>query len=393
MSKEEKIKNLLTRNVGDIIKKDHLENKLRSGRALQVKLGIDPTSSDLHLGHAVVLRKLKEFQDLGHKITLIIGDFTGRIGDPSGRDIARKPLTEADIRKNMKNYLAQAGKIIDVKKAEIRHNSEWFNKAGSAMIMKLASVGSMQQVLKRADFKKRLAEGNDITLIEVLYPLFQGYDSVAIKADVELGGTDQTFNLIMGRKVQRYFGLPEQDIMTLALLEGTDGVKKMSKSLGNYISLDDESENMFGKTMSLPDKLIEKYFLLCTDLKDTEIKSLTKNLKPRDLKARLGSEIVKIYHGLSAAKKSEEEFERKFSKKETLTANLPILKIANNKISATELVVKSGFTKSKSEAGRLVSQGGLKIGDKTYKDPREIITIHEGEVIKVGKKKFFRVKF
>ncbi|MEK7514305.1 MAG: tyrosine--tRNA ligase, partial [Patescibacteria group bacterium] len=227
ISKEEKIKNLLERNVQEVIEVEHLRKLLLNGKKLRVKLGIDPTSPDLHLGHAVILRKLREFQDLGHKVVLIIGDFTGKIGDPSGRSETRKPLTDKQVKENMKSYLKQAGKVINIKKAEVVFNSRWFVKDGIQKMIELATASSIQQVLRRADFKKRIAEDSDITLLEILYPLFQGYDSLKIKADVELGGIDQKFNLLMGRRVQRHFGMKEQDILMVPLLEGLDGVKKM----------------------------------------------------------------------------------------------------------------------------------------------------------------------
>jgi tyrosyl-tRNA synthetase len=389
MALEEKVKHLLDCNVEEVTLRKHLEDALHSGKKLRVKLGIDPTSPDLHLGHAVVLRKLKEFQDLGHQIVLIIGDFTARIGDPSGRAEARKPLTEADIKKNMKAYLAHAGKIIDVEKAEISHNSEWFLKEGVQRIIELSSMASMQQILKRADFKKRLAAGKDITLLEVFYPLFQGYDSVAVKADVELGGTDQTFNLLMGRQVQRHFGMREQDVLTVPLLEGLDGVKKMSKSAGNYIGLDDEPGDMFGKVMSLPDKLMGKYFLLATELDKSEVKKLQKELGPRDLKARLAFEIVKLYHGDEAARAAEEKFGAVFSRGE-MPEDLPALQLAG-RISVLDMVIASGAAKSKSEARRLIEPGAVKVDGNIKKDSNEILELVGGEVVRIGKKHFFRV--
>ncbi|MDO8664654.1 MAG: tyrosine--tRNA ligase, partial [Candidatus Liptonbacteria bacterium] len=296
MNKVEAIKNITIKGVDEVIDRDHLEGELLSGKKLRVKFGIDPTSPDLHLGHAVVLRKLKEFENLGHKIVLIIGDFTAQIGDPSGRSETRKPLNATEIKKNMKKYLAQAGKVIDIKKAEILWNGKWFAKEGIAKMIELSSATSIQQVLRRADFKKRLDEGNDISLLEALYPVLQGYDSVKVKSDVEIGGTDQKFNLLMGRRIQRHFFMKEQDIITIPLLEGTDGERKMSKSFGNYISLDEDPDEMFGKIMSVPDKLVHKYFALCTDVSETDISKLEKELKPRDLKVRLGFEIVKLYH-------------------------------------------------------------------------------------------------
>ena len=293
-----KIEELLVRGVEDVIVKEHLEQALKSGKQLRVKFGIDPTAPDIHLGHTVVLRKLRAFQDLGHHVILLIGDFTAKIGDPSGRSEARKPLSEEDVENNMKGYLEQAGKIIDIKKAEVVCNSSWFAKEGLRELIDLSSAGSIQQVLRRADFRKRLDEDNDITLLEALYPLFQGYDSVKVKADVEIGGTDQLFNLLMGRRVQRHYKMPEQDILTAQLLEGTDGVKKMSKSVGNYVGVNDEPVDMFSKVMTIKDDLILKYFWLCADVTQDELDSYEKRLNdganPRDIKIELGKKIVAL---------------------------------------------------------------------------------------------------
>lgn len=390
-TQEEKISSLLTRNVEEIIEKDHLEKALRAGKKLRVKFGIDPTSPDLHLGHAVILNKLKEFQDAGHIIVLIIGDFTARIGDPSGRSETRKTLGEKEIKENMKQYLAQAGKILDIKKVEIAYNSSWFAKEGIDQFVQLAMAGTFQQVLRRADFKKRIDADQDITFLELLYPLFQGYDSVKIKADVEVGGTDQKFNLLMGRRVQRHFGVAEQDIITFPLLEGLDGVKKMSKSFGNYIGLTEQPEDMFGKIMSIPDSLIEKYFLLCTALSENEITSLKKTLGPKDLKKRLGFEVVKKYHNEKAAREAQENFEKIFSKKE-IPEDLPKLKIKETELSALDLVVSSGILKSRGEARRLIEQGGFEYDGRTIKDAQAMLAIKNGAVLRVGKKHFFRIK-
>ena len=393
------MKDILTRGVAQVIERSHLERTLKSKKKLRVKLGIDPTAPDLHLGHAVVLRKLKQFQNLGHKIVLIIGDFTGAIGDPTGRSEERKPLSREEIKQNEKNYLKELGKILNIKKVEVRHNSEWFLKEGVTTILALAKAGTVQQVLHRADFKKRLDEGKDITLLEAMYPLFQGYDSVKIKADVELGGTDQLFNVLMGRKVQRYFGLPEQDILTVPLLEGTDGVRKMSKSFDNYIALNDPPAEMFGKLMSIKDNLIIKYFELCTDVPEKRIKEMAKLLKnkklnPRDAKIILAFEIVSLYHGKAKAKAASEEFERVFKKK-----------ILPKKVDKVQLKLKPPFrdivgilvhpeikfASSKSNAWRLVKQGGIKIDGKTILSPHQQVL--DGAVIQAGKRHFIQVSY
>jgi len=389
MDKNEAIKELLSRRVDEVIEKDHLGEALKSGKKLRVKLGIDPTSPDLHLGHAVVLQKMKEFENLGHQIVLIIGDFTAQIGDPSGRSETRKPLSPADIKKNMKEYLAQAGKVINVKKAEIFRNNDWFSKEGIAKMIELASATSIQQVLRRADFKKRLDNGNDVSLLEALYPVLQGYDSVKVRADVELGGSDQKFNLLMGRRIQRHFGMKEQDVLTVPLLEGTDGERKMSKSYGNYIGLADAPEDMFGKTMSVPDKLVHKYFTFCTAMAEADIKKLEKELGPRDLKMRLGFEIVKSYHGGKAAEKAADMWDKLFSKKD-FSGNLQELKIPFP-ASVSGIVFRSGV-KSKSEAWRLIQKGAVSINGVVKKDPREILQLKGGETLRIGKKNFFRIK-
>lgn len=384
-----KIEELLSRNTEEVIEKDHLRAALNSGKKLRVKFGIDPTSPDLHLGHAVVLGKLRAFQDLGHIAALIIGDFTAQIGDPSGRSETRKVLSAEEVKRNEKEYLRQAGKVLDLKRAEIFHNSEWFGKAGIKEVMELAASASMQQVLRRAEFKKRLSRDEDVTLLEILYPLLQGYDSVKVKADVELGGSDQLFNLLMGRQVQKHFGVPEQDILTTALLEGLGGDRKMSKSYGNYIGLDDAPEDMFGKVMSLPDALTLKYFSFCTDLPEDEIASLKKRSGPKELKERLGFEIVKRYHDEKAARGAEEYFKKVFSKKE-MPEDIPELKL-EGPLSAVDIVVASGAAKSKSEARRLIEQGGFEINQKSHAQPQEVVALRDGDVLRIGKRRFFRV--
>ncbi len=254
------IDELLNRGVEEIIVRESLEKKLKNGQKLRLKFGIDPTAADLHLGHTVPLRKLKQFQDLGHQVILIMGDFTATIGDPSARDDARKVLSREEVKKNMGTYLAQVGKILDLKKTEVRYNREWYDQKDTLFLFDLSSKVTLQQVLKRDDFQKRLSENRDINMLETMYPLLQGYDSVCVKADLELGGTDQKFNLLMGRKVQKSFGQPSQDVMMLSLLEGTDGVQKMSKSVGNYIGILEEPNQMFGKVMSIPDRFNRQIF-------------------------------------------------------------------------------------------------------------------------------------
>jgi tyrosyl-tRNA synthetase len=374
---DDKIKTILERGVEEIIDRDHLLAVLESGKKLRVKLGIDPTAPDIHLGHTVPLRKLRHFQAAGHQIVLIIGDFTATIGDPSGRSEERKPLTDEDVKKNMKKYLDQAAKVIDIKKTEVRYNSEWHRHEGLASMLELARAATFQQVVRRADFQKRIEEGRDISLMEMLYPLLQGYDSVKIKADVEIGGTDQKFNLLMGRRVQRHFGQAEQDVMMLPLIEGLDGVKKMSKSYGNYIAVDEKPNEMFGKVMAVPDPLLKKYFECLTE----------KTFKPEDnpygAKIMLAYEIVKMCHSKEAAEAAHENFIRTFSKKE-LPDNVETVKATT----ILEAVRASGVP-SNSEVMRLLKQNAVEKNEKTVTDPKELVK--KGDVIRVGKKKFVKI--
>ena len=391
---ENKIKKILTRGVEDVIVKEHLEAQLKSGKELRIKFGIDPTTPDIHLGPSIPFRKLKQFQDLGHKIILIIGDFTAMIGDPSGRSETRKQLTKKEIKNNLKNYLSQAGKIINIKKTEIHYNSKWFSKNADS-ILELSRIGSIQQVLHRADFQKRISEGKDITLLEVFYPLFQGYDSFKIKSDIEIGGTDQRFNLLMGRQIQKHYNMPEQDIITLPLIEGTDGIRKMSKSYGNYIGINEQPNNMFGKIMSIPDNLIIKYFLLCADLPEIDIEAIGNNMKsgklnPRDAKLNLAFEIVSIYHGEKKAQKAKDEFIRVFSKKE-LPKKIDELKIQKGRIGIVDLLLKCGAVKSKGEAKRLIEQKGVKLNNEVIGSWGAEITLDGGEILQIGKRKFIRI--
>lgn len=390
-SNDEKISSLLSRNVEKIVEKDHLETALRSGKKLRIKFGIDPTSPDLHLGHAVVLRKLREFQNLGHLVMLVIGDFTGQIGDPSGRSQTRKTLSAREVKKNGEDYLRHAAKILDIKKVKVFHNNDWFGKERMNKIAELASAASLQQVLHREDFQNRMARNEDITLLETLYPLFQGYDSVKMNADVELGGTDQLFNLMMGRRIQKQFGMSEQDIMTFSLLVGLDGEKKMSKSFGNYVGLDDAPNDMFGKIMSLPDALVERYFFLCTDVPEKDIFAFKATLEPKELKERLGFEIVKLYHGESAAHDAQENFEKTFSKKE-IPSDIPELKIKEKTLSALDLVIAANVLQSRGDARRLIEQGGFEYDGATIRDAQAALSLKSGAVLRVGKKYFFRIK-
>ncbi|MEK7089595.1 MAG: tyrosine--tRNA ligase [Patescibacteria group bacterium] len=377
-----KIDELLSRGVEEIIDREHLEKVLISGKKLRVKFGIDPTSPDIHLGHTVPFRKLAQFQAMGHQIVLIIGDFTAKIGDPTGRSNERKPLTESDVKKNMKEYLAQAGKVINIKNTEIHYNSEWHETEGLAATLEMARAATFQQIIKRADFQKRIEAGNDITILEILYPLFQGYDSVKVNADIEVGGSDQKFNLLMGRRVQRHFGQAEQDILTLPLLEGTDGVQKMSKSYGNYVGISEPPNEMFGKIMTIPDSLIEKYFVLLTNI------AMPKK-SPYEAKMILGETIVADFHSTVDAKEAREEWLRVFSKKER-PEDAPKLKVKEKKLLLLELVVLAGIG-SKSEARRLIEQNAVKINDVVKKDINEVVVLKSGDMLRVGKHRFFEI--
>ena len=391
-----KINEVLSRGVEEVLIKENLSKRLGTGKKLRIKLGIDPTGSVLHLGHSVVLRKLKDFQDLGHQVIFLIGDFTAKIGDPTGRSATRKPMTDKEIKANMKSYTKQAGLILDMKKVEIRYNSEWLNKLNLQKLIILASKVTYAQMAQRADFKDRIKNDQDLSLQEFLYPMMQGYDSVVLKADVELGGTDQKFNLLMGRQLQKRYDQEPQDIVTCPLLEGLSGGDKMSKSLDNYIALTDIAEEMYGKIMSLTDDLIIRYFSLCIDLPENEIAEMENKLangeiNPRDLKMKLAYGIVKIYHGDKKAIAAQEYFIKTVQKKEIPES------IKNHELQITnwktfDLLVEIKLAASKSEARRLIEQGGVKIDGRVIKDVNEEIEVtKEGSLIQKGKRGFIRV--
>lgn len=384
---EKLIEEVLSRGVEEIIVKESLGDKLKSGKQLRVKFGIDPTGSDLHLGHAVTLRKLKQFQDLGHQVILLIGDYTAMIGDPSGRDVTRPILKEEDVKRNMKTYLEQAGKVIDIKKAEIRHNSEWYAKPGfTSLLMDLTSKITVARILERDDFQKRLKEGSDIQMQEIMYPLLQGYDSVALEADVELGGNDQKFNLLMGRKLQKKYGQPEQDIMTMELLVGTDGERKMSKSYGNFIAIMDSADEMFGKIMSIPDNMLREYFELTTEVPINEVEDEIKN-KPMEAKKRLAREIITLYHSQKEADAAQENFIKVFSEGQK-PEEVKSYKVESSKV--LDVLVETGLAESKGEARRLIEQKGVKLDDQIIDDIN--LEIPAGEhLIQKGKRFFVKV--
>jgi len=393
---ENKIDEVLSRGVEEVIVKENLKKRLMSGKKLRIKLGIDPTGSVLHLGHAVVLRKLKDFQDLGHQVIFLIGDFTARIGDPTGRSVSRKPLTDKDIAANMKSYTKQAGLILDMKKVEIRYNSEWLNKLDFRELVMLSSKVTYAQVAQRADFKERIKNDQDLSLQEFLYPVMQGYDSVALKADVEIGGTDQKFNLLMGRQLQKRYNQEPQEIITCPLLEGLSGGDKMSKSLDNYIALTEKPEEMYGKIMSLTDGLIIRYFTLGTYLSLEKIAEIEQELgggkvNPRDIKMRLALEITKIYHGEKKAVAAQEYFVKTVQKKEA-PEEVISKKLTVGSMNIMELLVEVGLTASKGEARRLIEQGGIKIDGSAVNDINKIIEITaNGVLVQRGKRGFVRV--
>ena len=396
---ENKIERLLSRGVAEVIEKDHLRERLLSGERLRVKLGIDPTARDLHLGHAVILRKLRQFQDLGHLPVLIIGDFTATIGDPSGKSETRPELTDKQAQENMKNYLKEAGKILDIKNTEVRYNSEWYSNKEATFLMALASKFTLARVLERDDFQKRLKESRDIGILEILYPIFQGYDSFEIRADVEIGGTDQKFNLLMGRKVQKRFKMKSQDILTVPLLEGLDGIKKMSKSLNNYIGLSDKSTDMFGKIMALPDDLMVKYFTLLTDVLDEDIDRLQKDRlnpglathSPKEWKEKLALEIVSICHGEKEAVKAKNNFEATFQRHE-IPADIPEITVSSGGAEIVDLLVKNNIVSSNAEAKRIIEQRGVTLDGNIVAEWGMKFEIKDGAILQVGPRRFYRLK-
>ncbi len=390
---------LIRRGASEIIPEEELEKKLARSlhekKPLRIKLGCDPSRPDLHLGHAVVLRKLAQFQTLGHQAILIIGDFTGMIGDPSGRNSTRPALSLAETRENGQSYFEQASKILDPVATKIVYNSEWLSTMSFEDVIKLASKYTVARMLERDDFTKRYRNGEPISLHEILYPLAQAMDSVAIASDVELGGTDQKFNLLVGRDIQREFGVEPQVILTMPLLVGTDGVDKMSKSYGNYIGISDTPKDMYGRALSIPDTLLENYFTLCTDIPNTELTKISASItdgsaNPRDLKRYLARTIVSLYHNAEAAVAAEDEFDRIFIKKE-IPDDIPELGIEESELPISDLIIRAGFAPSKSEARRLIQQGGVSLAGEKISDPNATVPMTDGAVLKVGKRKFLKI--
>ncbi len=390
---------LISHGVADLLPEDEFKKKLEKSVAtntpLIVKLGLDPTAPDIHLGHTVVLRKLKLFQDFGHKVIILIGDFTARIGDPTGKSVTRPPLTEEQVITNAKTYQEQIFKVLDPDKTEVRFNSEWLSKLDFADVLKLASKYTVARMLERDDFHKRYTEGRPISIHEFMYPLMQGYDSIALKADVEFGGTDQTFNLLMGRHLQGEEGMPEQTIITMPILEGLDGVQKMSKSLGNYIGISEAPSEMYGKAMSIPDELMMRYFMLVTDMSIEEQEQLSKDLTsgaahPRDVKMKLAHTIVRLYHGEEAANFGQDEFVRVFQK-HAMPTDIPEYKVAitEEPVFVPQLLSDAGLTASNGEARRSIKAGAFKIDGEKCNE--EHIVLKDGMILQVGKRKFIKI--
>jgi len=390
----QKIQELLSRGVDEVIDKSNLEKKLKSGKMLRVKLGIDPTSPNLHLGRAIPLLKLRDFQELGHKIVFIIGDFTGVIGDTSDKDSERPMLDEKTVKQNMKNYVSQVKKILDIKKCEIHYNSEWLKKLNYHDVGQQADIFSLNEFISRENIAKRLKAGKRVSLRELLYPLMQGYDSVAIKADVEIGGTDQRFNLLAGRDLQKHYGQVSQDIITNPLIAGLDG-RKMSSSWGNTINLLDSAKEMYGKIMSLRDDLIIQYFILTTRLPLSTIdkykKELSAGKNPRDYKIQLAKEIVAFYHSASEAEKASQEFTKIFSKKES-PDDIEEFAVKTGKINPADLLLQMKLVNSKGEARRLIDGNGLKLNEQKVNTWKSDIAIKSGDIIQAGKRKFGKIK-
>jgi len=389
----QKIKELLSRGVEEVIDKNHLETALKSGKKLRIYYGIDPTGSNIHIGHAIVLWKLRAFQELGHEVILLIGDFTARIGDPTDKEAARQPLTKKQVQENMKNYKEQASLILDFKKTKLKYNSEWLSKLNFEKILELASHISVQRMLERDMFEKRIKDGKTISLHEFLYPLMQGYDSVAMNVDVEIAGNDQLFNMLTGRDLQKIYNKKDKDVLTSKLLLGTDG-RKMSKTFGNTIPLNARPNDMFGKIMSMRDEQIGDYFELCTQTPMEEVGQIRQNLQsqsvsPRDLKAKLAFEVVKLYHTEKQAQQAQEEFEKVHQKGE-LPSEITEWQAEKSEYSLPELLHLSGMANSNSEARRLIASNAVEIDGEIQTDWLKKIQLYP-MTIKAGKRKFVKI--
>lgn len=393
--------NILKRGCEEIINESEFKNKLRNSiinkKPLKVKLGIDPTGTELHIGHAVPLRKLKQFQELGHEIIFLIGTFTGKIGDPTGKSETRKMLKDEDINNNLKTYLEQLSIILDLDKTTIKYNHEWLSKLSLEEVLKLLSTFTVSQMVSREDFANRLAENKPVSLIEFMYPILQGYDSVALDADIELGATEQKFNILRGRDLLKAYGKEQQICILMPILVGLDGVQKMSKSLNNYIGIKDTPNDMFGKIMSISDELMFTYYESITEISLNDINEMKKNIEngslhPMEAKKRLGSELVSIYYGEEVGKQAREWFDNVFSKK-NMDVDLPEIILNIDKTNPIELLVNHlNFFNTTSEARRLITQGGFKVNDESITDISTEINIENDMIIRAGKKKIIKIK-
>ena len=375
--------------------KAKLEGSLKTGKPLRIKQGFDPTAPDIHLGHTVGIRKLRQFQELGHQVVVIIGDYTGMVGDPSEKNTTRPRLTHEDVMKNAKTYEEQFFKILDRDKTEIRYNGDWFSHMSFAEIMNLASKFTVARMLERDDFSKRYNNRQPISIHEFFYPLMQGYDSVMIQADVEIGATEQKFNLVIGRQIQKEYGQESQVVLTLPVLEGIDGVQRMSKSLGNYIGIDEAPEEMFGKTMRISDDLIYSYFELVTDVNLAELQQIKEQLEnpginPVTLKRRVAGTIVRMYHGEKAAKEAEAHFDL-IHKQHEIPDDIPEYSLTNKPQRLIDIMVDAGMAEGKGAARRLIRQGGVKLDGQPVKDELMEISLDGEKVLKVGKRKFLKL--
>ncbi|MBC7259265.1 MAG: tyrosine--tRNA ligase [Chloroflexi bacterium] len=385
---------VLTRGVAEIIVKEELLQKLRSGRPLRLKQGFDPSKPDLHIGHAVGLRKLRQLQDLGHQVILIVGDWTAQIGDPSGRDESRTMLTPEEVKANAQTYMDQFFKIVDRNRTEVRWQSEWFGKFTLADVFNLTSRFTLAQMMAHETFRKRWESGSPLTLMELMYPLLQAYDSIAIEADVEFGGTDQKFNILAGRELQAMLGQRPQDVFLVPLLPGTDG-RKMSKTFGNTVDLNMPPDQMYGKLMSISDDMLMDYLTLVTDIPDEELEQIATDLRagtvnPRDVKMRLAREVVGYIHSPEAAARAEEEFVRVFQRRE-LPTEMPEFAVPAGGLNIVDLMVQAGVAGSKSEARRLIQQGGVRLDDATVDSVARLVEPREA-ILQVGKRRFVRLK-
>lgn len=381
----------LSHNVAEVISSAELAAKLAEGRPLRIKLGMDPTAPDLHLGHSITLKKLRDFQQRGHTVIFLVGDFTAMIGDPTGRSETRKPLSPEQIKENAATYQRQVSLILDPAKTEVRFNSEWMSEVDTRKLIEIAAKLSVARMLERDDFEKRLANQEPLFLHEILYPLIQGYDSVALRADLEIGGTDQKFNMLVGRELQRAYGQPPQVVMTMPLLEGLDGVRKMSKSYGNYVGLTDKPEDMFGKLMSVSDRLMVRYYDLLTDADAATIAAVKAGgLHPMEAKKRLATMIVKEYHGGEVATRAQQYFETKFQRHE-LPADIPVFRIADE-MWVCELMKQLGFASSTSDARRLLSQGAVRVDGETVSDTNFHFVPGTHQILEVGRRRVARIE-